>query len=104
MSATTETCCICLEPLLPESQILARMPCGHSMHYLCADPVVQAELKVCPLCRSDFGNPNTDSQALGRIMLRAIFDARSQLTAPAAPRYSKTYNLCRITCGAPAWL
>jgi len=89
IATTTETCCICLEPLLQESQILARMPCGHAMHYLCADPVVKAELKACPLCRSDFGDPNTDSRAMGRILLQALLNAQAQLAgsiAPAAPK------------------
>ena len=44
-------CAICLDDYL-ECDKLRILPCSHSYHYKCIDPLLHEDQPVCPLCRS----------------------------------------------------
>ncbi|KAJ9419608.1 hypothetical protein QL093DRAFT_1456803 [Fusarium oxysporum] len=46
-------CVICLEPMA-DSDIVRRLPCGHTFHSSCITPWYLGRHYTCPLCIADF--------------------------------------------------
>ena len=53
-----EDCAICKEGMLKAR----KLPCGHAFHWFCIVQLIESGSKNCPICRSEFNNPNVDAR------------------------------------------
>ena len=53
-----EDCAICKEGMLKAR----KLPCGHAFHWFCIVQLLESGSKNCPICRSEFNNPNVDAR------------------------------------------
>lgn len=63
-----ESCCICMEDLLPDSLPFS-LDCNHILCYMCAHDLIRTNNILCPLCRSPIDKnkikyPKIDEKAI----------------------------------------